>query len=88
MKVAYRKQFLKQLSKLPLEVKSRVEIFAFEELPALSSLADSGKIEKMTGYTGYYKARFGSYRVGMQLIEDRLVLRTVQHRRDIYRQFP
>ncbi len=88
MKVTYRKKFLKQLSKLPHDVKSRVETFAFEELPSHASIAESGKIEKMTGYTGYYKARFGSYRVGMQLTEGRLVLRTVEHRRDIYKKFP
>ncbi len=88
MKVTYRKKFLKQLSKLPREVKSKVELFAFEELPLLSSISESGKIEKMTGYSGYYKSRFGSFRIGMQLIGDRLVLRTVQNRKDIYKHFP
>lgn len=88
MKVTYRKKFLKQLSKLPQDIKLRIEAFAFEELPLHTSIGESGKIEKMTGYTGYYKVRFGSYRVGMQLIKDKLVLRTVEHRRDIYKKFP
>ncbi len=52
-------------------------------------MADAGIIEKMKGYDGYYKARFGSYRVGMKLESDgTLVVRLVMHRKEIYRFFP
>jgi len=30
-------------------------------------MAESGKIEKIKGHNTYYKARFGAYRVGMEL---------------------
>lgn len=65
MKVTYRKKFLKELSKLPANVKPNIEQFAFEKVREILSITESGNIEKMQGYKGFYKARFGSYRVGM-----------------------
>ena len=88
MKVGYRKKFLKQLARLPTGTRSKVERFAFEELPNAASIAEVGSIEKMQGYRGFYKARFGSYRVDMKVEGDTLVLQVVMDRRDIYKFFP
>lgn len=60
MKVSYSKKFLKQLAQLPSRVRSEGETFVFEQLPNASSIAEVGSIEKMQGYRGFYKARFGS----------------------------
>lgn len=88
MKVAYQKRFLADLSKLPATVRKGIEKFVFEEVPALKSLGESGKIEQMKGYKHYYKARFGSYRVGLKFEADTVSFQRVLHRRDIYRYFP
>lgn len=88
MKVSYRQKFLKQLAQLPSSTRSKVEKFAFEELPNAASIAGVGSIEKMQGYRGFYKARFGSYRVGMKVEGDTLVLQVVMDRKDIYKFFP
>ncbi|MGH8499668.1 MAG: type II toxin-antitoxin system RelE family toxin [Methylococcales bacterium] len=88
MKVSYRKKFLKQLAQLPSRVRSEVETFAFEQLPNVTFIAEAGSIEKMQGYRGFYKARFGSYRVGMKVEADTLVLQVVMDRKDIYKFFP
>jgi len=42
----------------------------------------------MTGYPGFYKARFGSYRIGAKLEGDVLSLERVLDRKEIYRAFP
>ncbi len=60
----------------------------FEILPEIFSIGESGKIEKMSGYSGFYKMRFGVYRVGMKLEKNILVLKTVMHRQKIYQVFP
>ncbi|WP_353570954.1 type II toxin-antitoxin system RelE/ParE family toxin [Candidatus Albibeggiatoa sp. nov. BB20] len=89
MQVSYRKKFLKQLAKLPAEIRPTIEQFVFETLPTHTSLAEIGKIEKMQGYDGYYKIRFGSYRVGIkQESDESITVQIVMHRRDIYRYFP
>lgn len=88
MKVGYRKRFLKQLAQLPAGIRNRVENFAFEQLPNASSIAELGGIEKMQGSGQYYKSRFGSFRVGMELAGETLVLKVVMDRKDIYKYFP
>ena len=88
MKVKYSKGFLKQLAKIPSETRIKIEKFAFEELPNSTSLADTGKIEKMQGYKGYYKARFGAYRVGFKMENEIMILQAVMNRKEIYRFFP
>ena len=88
MKVIYKKRFLKDLAKLPLEARKAVEKFAFEGAPKLKALGESGKIEQMKGYKGYYKARFGSYRVGLKMEADLLSFERVLDRKEIYRYFP
>jgi mRNA interferase RelE/StbE len=88
MKVKFKKTFLKQLADLPKEFRDKIETFVFEELPHLSSIAESGKIEKMQGYKGYFKIRFGSYRVGLKSETDEVIVQIVMHRKEIYRFFP
>lgn len=89
MQLSFKKKFLKQLAELPADTRADIERFVFVELPQCRSLADAGIIEKMRGYDGYYKARFGSYRVGMKLESDgTVVVRLVMHRKEIYRFFP
>jgi mRNA interferase RelE/StbE len=88
LKVTYQKRFLTDLAKVPAEIRKGVEKFVFEEVPKLNSLGESGKIEQMKGYKGYYKARFGSYRVGLKVEADTVSFERVLHRKEIYRYFP
>ena len=90
MKVHYRKKFLKQLSKIPFNFRSKIEEFVFKKLPLSSSISVIGKLEKLTGYKNFYKVRFGDYRLGIESKNKNgsLVIRTVMHRKEIYKYFP
>lgn len=88
MRAEYRKKFLKELANLPARVRGEVEGFAFEEIRQLGSVAQSGKIEKLKGYTNYYRVRFGSYRVGLRVEGDTVIFERALHRKEIYRVFP
>jgi mRNA interferase RelE/StbE len=88
MRVRYQKVFLKELASIPPNPRARIERFVFEELPQGESLEQSGKAERMKGYPGFYKARFGDYRVGMRIEGDAVVMEHALHRKDIYRKFP
>ena len=79
---------MKELAKIPIKTRSKIERFVFEDVPNLKKLGDSIKIEKMSGYTNYYKARFGDYRVGLKLEKDEIIFEKVLHRKEIYRYFP
>jgi len=88
MKTDYRKRFLKELSKIPSETRSRIEDFVFEKLPKVKSIFELGIVEQMRGYPTYYKVRFGSYRIGLRMENDKVILERALHRKDIYRHFP
>ncbi len=57
-------------------------------MPGLPSIQASGKAEKLKGYAGYYKTRFGDYRVGMRVDGETVTFERVLHRKEIYRKFP
>lgn len=42
----------------------------------------------MKGYIGFYKIRFGDYRIGLKVEGDVVILERTLHRKDIYRYFP
>ncbi|MBL1262425.1 type II toxin-antitoxin system RelE family toxin [Candidatus Methylomicrobium oryzae] len=88
MEVRYNKKFLKQLASVPSETRVKIEGFVFDELISASSIFSLGKIEKMQGYHGFYKVRFGNYRVGLAIENEVVIVKTVMHRRDIYKFFP
>ncbi len=88
MKIDYRKRFLKELSKIPTEIRSSIENFVFKELPKANSIFELGSVEKIKGYPSYYKIRFGSYRIGLRIKNNKVILERALHRKDIYRYFP
>lgn len=88
-RVLYTRTFLKEMSRLPGDVRERVEAIAFgEEIKQDPFLA--GKAQKLSGYQTFYKIRVGNYRIGLHVgTEEHLVeFQRVLHRREIYRKFP
>lgn len=88
MIIEYRKTFLKDLSQIPSPQRNTIEKFVFEYAHSLTSIFDSRKVEAMHGFPTYYKIRFGSYRVGLRIIDKKVTFERVLHRKDIYRYFP
>ncbi len=88
MNVQYRKRFLKELAKIPSGTRLKIEQFVFHTLPQANTFNESGAIEKMQGYSSFYKIRFGSYRVGIRFEDNVCTLERVLHRKEIYRFFP
>ena len=88
MKIEYRKKFLKELSKIHIRERSRIEAFVFKDLPEANSIFELGNVEQMKGYPSYYKVRFGQYRIGIKLKDGVVILEKALHRKDIYRYFP
>ena len=88
MEVSYSKKFLKQLAGVPSETRVKIEHFVFNDLVSVFSISSLGKVEKMQGYDGFYKVRFGNYRLGLVIENERITVKTVMHRREIYKFFP
>lgn len=88
MKITYQKKFLKDLAQIPSKRRTSIEKFVFEDIPRLPSIFETGKLEQMTGYPGYYKIRVGVYRIGIKITQETVSFERVLHRREIYRYFP
>ena len=88
-RVQYTRTFLKEMSRLPGNVRERVEAIAFgDEIGQDPFMA--GKTQKLTGYQTFYKIRVGDYRIGLliDVAEHLIEFQRVLHRREIYREFP
>ena len=88
MEVRFKKSFLKDLKKLPSEQRARVEQFIFEDCATCECIDTLTQIKKMSGFSRYYRRRFGDYRVGFSIEEGEIIFYRVLHRREIYRRFP
>lgn len=88
--ILHKKTFLKELKKLPKDIRVKVERLCFDILPDIKNLADIKGLEKLIGYDNYYKVRFGDYRVGIEIdIEKKVIVCCrVLHRKEIYRYYP
>ena len=88
MQIFYRKKFLKDLALIPTKHRQKIERFVFEQFPNSETFFSTRKLERLKGYPGYYKIRFGDYRVGLKIVGDKVVFERVLHRREIYRFYP
>jgi len=88
MVVCYNKKFLKDLASIPKKDRDKIEDFVFEEINSYSSSSKCHKLEKLAGYQYYFKVRFGNYRVGIKLDNEKLTFERVLHRKEIYKLFP
>lgn len=88
MRLEYRASFLRDLRRVrDAEIRRRVSE-AIAELEAAPSLSAGAGVERLTAPGHYYRLRIRTYRLGMELEGDTLILRRLLHRREIYRYFP
>lgn len=88
METFFKRAFGRDLRKIPKEFRDKIEAFVFDKAVEANSLADLGPIVSLSGHTGFYRKRFGDYRVGFELKEGKLIFYRALHRKDIYKKFP
>jgi mRNA interferase RelE/StbE len=90
MNIAFKKSFLKSIKKLK-DKSLKDDIFdAINSAEEAQSLDEIPNIKKLTGYSIYYRIRIGDYRIGLKWVdvEKTLYFVTVDHRKDVYKNFP
>lgn len=88
MDIKVNRRFLKDLIKVPVNERVKIEKIVFEESAVWESIESAGIFEKLKGYKSFYKARFGNYRIGVSYSDDTLIFQRVLHRKEIYKYFP
>jgi len=88
MNIGVNKVFLKELSKIPVKERQKVEKLLFEEIENYKSLSQIPNVGKLKGYSNYYKIRFGDFRVSLKFEKNILYFERILHRKDIYKFYP
>ena len=88
MIVKFKKAFLKDLNKLPEEIKKQVQQIVYIDIPNAIDLLTIRKIKKIKRYGNYYRLKLGNYRIGFEYKDRIATFYRVLHRKDIYKYFP
>jgi len=88
--VLYKKTFLKELKKLPKDIRIKAEHLCFDVLLEIENPSDIRGLKKLVGYENSYKVRFGDYRIGIEIDIESKVIECCRalHRKEIYRYYP
>ncbi len=77
------KSFLKDLAKLPADVKPKVEKVLLE---LKKDPRSSGNVKKLANINvGIYRMRIGDFRLRYDIREKEIHLHIIRHRKDVYR---
>ena len=90
MEILVDKTFLKDLDKInnnALSVKIDKVILEIKSASALSEIKNLKKLS--SGKTNdYFRLRIADYRIGIRIIESKIIFVRILHRKEIYRFFP
>ena len=88
MKIAYKKKFLKDVNKLPAQIKKAILDIAFKQIPGIKDIQDFSNLKKLSGFKNFYRIRYSDYRIGIAVQQEKIIFFRVLHRKDIYKFFP
>jgi len=88
LQIRINKTFLKELARLPVTQRKKIEHFVFKEAKNFEKPEDVPNVRKLKGYKDYYRIRFGDYRAGVKIHNNTLFFERILHRKDIYKFYP
>ena len=87
MTTEFLKQFYKDLDKLPESIKDDVAD-TIESAEAAIKTTDIKNLKKLVGYKHAYRIKIKDYRIGVFIQNGVVEFARVNHRKDIYKNFP
>jgi len=88
VKVGYRKSFSQDLRKIRDDALLQRIRRVIEDVKTAETMLDIAHLSKMSGTSGFYRIRVGSYRLGVAIVGDEIEFVRCLDRRDVYRHFP
>ena len=88
MDVRFEASFEKDLKKVKDKKLLKRVIEAIDEVKKAQDLGDVKSLSKLKGYKTFYRIRLGEYRIGLDVVEDKVIFTRILHRKDIYKYFP
>jgi len=88
MNTQFKESFTKDLRKIrDKDLLNRAKV-VIETVEQAQSLGQIPNLERLKGWSKYYRIRVGDYRVGLAVEGDVVAFVRFLHRKDIYRYFP
>ena len=88
MEIKYEESFEKDLLKIvDNKIKKKI-IRVIANIKQANKPQDIANLKKLENYKTYYRIRIGNYRVGIEIIKDKLIFTRILPRKDIYKFFP
>jgi mRNA interferase RelE/StbE len=88
VRIAFEASFAWDLKRVKDEQLLRRVEQVIGEIKAATELSDIKRLSKLKGHDTFYRIRLGDYRIGIEVLEDKVILVRILHRKDIYRYFP
>lgn len=88
MTVEFKKSFIKDLKKLEDKTLKHTIYNCILQVESIEELGQIKNLKKLKGYKAYYRIRVGDYRIGLKIESGIVYFVVVEHRKDIYKQFP
>ncbi|MEQ8554519.1 MAG: hypothetical protein RIC06_14835 [Cyclobacteriaceae bacterium] len=88
MKVAYLKNFSKDLDKIKKPKDHQAILEIIDLVKEVKNITEIPGVKKLTGYDDAFRIRSGDYRVGVFVSVELVEFARVAHRKDIYKIFP
>ncbi len=88
MEVKYEKSFAKDLKNIREKVLLKRVKDIIEEVKKAENLNEISNIKKLKGYDTFYRIKFGDYRVGFEVVDNKVIFTRFLHRKEVYRFFP
>jgi len=88
MEILYEESFLKDLSNLKdKKVKTKLRSI-IEDIKKAENQKCIRNLVRLQDHKTYYRIRIGNYRLGIEIIDNKIILVRMLHRKDIYKYFP
>jgi len=88
MDIKYEESFEKDLLKIvDNKIKKKI-IQVIANIKRANKPQDIANLKKLENYKTYYRIRIGNYRIGIEIIKDKIIFTRILPRKDIYKFFP
>jgi len=88
MQILFEESFEKDLKKIKdKKLKTKLKQI-IEEVKKSKDITDIRNLKKLKAHKSYFRIRLGNYRIGIEILEDKVIFTRILHRKDIYKYFP
>ncbi|MES2588449.1 MAG: type II toxin-antitoxin system RelE/ParE family toxin [Bacteroidota bacterium] len=88
MIVEFNKKFIRELKKInDKRILKKIELFIVQ-LESEENLLKFNNIKSLIGHKTFFRYKIDVWRIGFTLISGKIEIKTIQHRKEIYKNFP